>query len=88
MRGVSPQVIDGSLESPYVWEYATGVNRQFGSRAAVRADFVYRDYGGFYVQRIDATTGRGGRYTLVRTGERARPRLRPDVASKTTTMDC
>jgi hypothetical protein len=57
VRGVTPQV-QGSLNSPYVWEYATGVNRQFGSRAAVRADFVYRDYGGFYVQRTDTTTGR------------------------------
>ena len=57
VRGVTPQVIGGSLDSPYVWEYATGVNRQFGSRAAVRADFVYRDYGGFYVQRVDTTTG-------------------------------
>jgi hypothetical protein len=56
VRGVSPQV-RGSLDSPYVWEYATGVNRQFGSRAAVRADFVYRDYGGFYIQRTDLTTG-------------------------------
>jgi hypothetical protein len=33
VRGVSPQV-RASLDSPYVWEYATGVNRQFGSRAA------------------------------------------------------
>jgi hypothetical protein len=57
VRGVTPQV-QGSLDSPYVWEYATGVNRQFGSRAAVRADFVYRDYGGFYIQRTDTTTGR------------------------------
>ena len=57
VRGVSPQV-QGSLDSPHVWEYATGVSRQFGSRGAVRADFVYRDYGGFYVQRTDLSTGR------------------------------
>jgi hypothetical protein len=44
--GVTP--IIGDLASPDVWEYATGVNRQFGSRAAIRADFVYRDYGNFY----------------------------------------
>jgi hypothetical protein len=56
VRGVSPQVRE-SLDSPYVWEYAAGVNRQYGSRAAVRADFVYRDYGGFYVQRTDTSTG-------------------------------
>jgi hypothetical protein len=57
VRGVSPQVV-GSLDSPYVWEYAAGVNRQFGNRAALRADFVYRDYGGFYVQRTDTSTGK------------------------------
>ena len=57
VRGVSPQV-RGSLESPYVWEYATGISRQFGARATLRADFVYRDYGNFYVQRTDLSTGR------------------------------
>jgi hypothetical protein len=56
VRGVTPQV-RASLDSPYVWEYAFGVNRQFGSRAAVRADFVYRNYGGFYVQQTDMSTG-------------------------------
>jgi hypothetical protein len=56
VRGVTPQV-QSSLDSPAVWEYATGVNRQFGNRATVRADFVYRDYGGFYVQRTDVSTG-------------------------------
>jgi hypothetical protein len=44
--GVTP--IIGDLSSPDVWEYAAGVNRQFGSRAAVRADYVFRDYGNFY----------------------------------------
>ena len=57
VRGVSPQV-RGSLDSPDVWEYAGGVSRQFGGRGAVRADFVYRDYGGFYLWRTDMTTGR------------------------------
>ena len=57
VRGVSPQIGD-SLDSPSVWEYATGVNRTFGGRAALRADFVYRDYKGFYIQRTDPTTGR------------------------------
>ncbi len=56
VRGVTPQVQE-SLDSPHVWEYSTGINRQFGSRAALRADFVYRDYGGFYVQRTDTSTG-------------------------------
>jgi carboxypeptidase family protein len=55
--GVSPQ-IRGSLDSPNVLEYAGGVNRQFGARAAVRADVVYRDYKDFYIQRVDTTTGK------------------------------
>ncbi len=56
VRGVSPQLRD-SLDSPSTWEYATGVNRTFGSRAALRADFVYRNYDNFYIQRTDPTTG-------------------------------
>ena len=39
-------------------EYAAGVSRQFGSRAALRADYVFRDYRDFYMQRTDTTTGR------------------------------
>jgi outer membrane receptor protein involved in Fe transport len=54
--GVTPQ-IRGGLDSPNVLEYAAGVNRQFGSRAALRADFVYRHYRDFYAQRTDTTTG-------------------------------
>lgn len=57
VRGVSPQILE-SLNPPSTWEYATGVSRQFGSRAALRADFVYRDYQDFYVARVDTTTGR------------------------------
>ena len=55
--GVTPQIL-GSLTSPSVLEYAGGVNRQFGSRAAVRADLIYRDYHDFYATRTDQTTGR------------------------------
>lgn len=57
VRGVTPQ-IQGSLNSPNVVEYAAGINRQFGARAALRADYVYRDFKDFYVQRTDTTTGR------------------------------
>jgi hypothetical protein len=57
IRGVTPQILD-SLTSPNVLEYAAGVNRQFGSRAAARLDFVYRDFHDFYAQRTDLTTGR------------------------------
>ena len=54
--GVTPQ-IRGSLTSPNVLEYAGGLSRQFGSRAAVRADLVYRGYHDFYASRTDQTTG-------------------------------
>jgi outer membrane receptor protein involved in Fe transport len=54
--GVTPQ-IRGNLKSPNVLEYASGINRQFGNRAAVRADFVYRKYRDFYAQRTDTSTG-------------------------------
>jgi outer membrane receptor protein involved in Fe transport len=54
--GVTPQ-IRGNLKSPNVLEYAAGINRQFGNRAALRADFVYRTYRDFYSQRTDTSTG-------------------------------
>jgi hypothetical protein len=57
VRGISPRIRE-SLVSPAVWEYATGVNRQFGGRAALRADFVYRNYKDLYLQRTDTTTGK------------------------------
>jgi outer membrane receptor for ferrienterochelin and colicin len=60
--GVSPQI--GELGSPHTWEYAAGVTRQFGSRATLRADVVYRDYHDFYAdftapgQRVLDSEGR------------------------------
>jgi hypothetical protein len=57
IRGVSPLIRD-SLKSPKALEYSGGVNRQFGGRASVRADVVYRKYGDFYASRTDTTTGR------------------------------
>jgi hypothetical protein len=54
--GVTPQ-IRSSLTSPNVLEYASGVSRNWGSRAALRADVVYRDYRDFYVMRTDLSTG-------------------------------
>ncbi len=54
--GVSVK-IPNSLTSPNVRAYAAGISRQFGSRAAVRVDYSYRDYHDFYSQRIDTTTG-------------------------------
>jgi len=55
--GVSPQ-IQGSLDSPNNLEYAVGVNRQFGSKAALRADYIFRDFRDFYVTVLNTTTGR------------------------------
>ena len=55
--GVTPQ-IQGSLDSPNNLEYAVGVNRQFGSKAAVRADYVFRDFRDFYVTTLNTSTGR------------------------------
>jgi outer membrane receptor for ferrienterochelin and colicin len=57
VRGVSPQIL-GSLDPPSVWEYATSVGRQLGSRASVRADVNYRKWGNFYVAVTDTTTGK------------------------------
>jgi len=65
--GVTPLI--GDLKSPSNWEYATGVNRQFGARAAVRADFIYRDYGDFYADIANpgsrAQDAEGRSYDLV-----------------------
>jgi outer membrane receptor for ferrienterochelin and colicin len=55
--GLTPQV-SGSLRPPSNLEYATGLTRQFGDRAALRADFVYRDFSGFYVDHTDTSTGK------------------------------
>jgi outer membrane receptor for ferrienterochelin and colicin len=55
--GLTPQ-IRGSLDSPYNLEYAGGVNRQFGSKAALRADVAYRKFYDAYITQIDTTTGK------------------------------
>ena len=54
--GVSVRIGD-NLTSPNVSAYGFGVSRQIGSRAALRADYSYRDYHDFYSKRIDLTTG-------------------------------
>ena len=55
--GVSTKIA-GSLESPYVLEYAGGVTRQLGRRAALRVDGTYRNYRNFYASLADMSTGR------------------------------
>ena len=52
------QQIGEDLATPNNIEYAAGVSRQFGARASVRADYVYRNYRDFYVSRTDQSTGR------------------------------
>jgi hypothetical protein len=54
--GVSVR-IPNSLDSPNAIEYATGVSRQLGNRAAIRADYVFRDFRDFYSSRVDTSTG-------------------------------
>ena len=54
--GVQTQIRQ-SLLSPHAKEFATGLSRQLGSRGALRADFVYRDFADFYGDRIDTSTG-------------------------------
>jgi outer membrane receptor protein involved in Fe transport len=54
--GVALRIAD-DLTTPSNIEYATGVSRQFG-RAALRADYVFRNYQDFYVSRIDQSTGK------------------------------
>jgi outer membrane receptor protein involved in Fe transport len=56
LRGVSTQ-IHGSLDSPDVTEYSLGVTARIGTRGLIRADAVYRDWGNFYAQRTDLSTG-------------------------------
>jgi outer membrane receptor protein involved in Fe transport len=57
IRGLSTQ-IHGSLNSPDVTEYTVGAETKLGSRGLVRADLVYRDWGNFYAQRTDLSTGK------------------------------
>jgi outer membrane receptor for ferrienterochelin and colicin len=54
--GVATRIGD-SLTTPNNLEYSAGVTRQFGARAAVRADFTFRDFRDFYVARTDTSTG-------------------------------
>jgi hypothetical protein len=51
-------VIGGTLGSPKALEYTAGAARKLGARGEVRDDGIYRDYGNFYSNRVDLTTGR------------------------------
>jgi outer membrane receptor protein involved in Fe transport len=54
--GTSTQIRE-SLDSPSAAEWAVGLSRQLGTRGALRADVVFRDFNDFYSQRVDQTTG-------------------------------
>lgn len=56
IRGLNTQ-IRGSLDSPNVTEYTLGVTARLGSRGLFRTDAVYREWGNFYHQRTDTSTG-------------------------------
>jgi outer membrane receptor protein involved in Fe transport len=49
--------IGADLTTPSNVEYAAGISRQFGAKAALRADYVFRDFNDFYVSRTDLQTG-------------------------------
>lgn len=49
--------INGSLDSPSVDELSIGASLRVGQRGQVRADYVHREYGNFYSERTDLSTG-------------------------------
>ncbi|HEX7181982.1 MAG TPA: TonB-dependent receptor [Thermoanaerobaculia bacterium] len=57
IRGLNTR-IEGSLDSPNVTEYTVGATVRLGNRGLVRADAVYREWGNFYHQSTDTSTGR------------------------------
>lgn len=50
--------IDDRLISPSVNEFTAGLGRALGQRGSLRADFIYRKFQDFYVDRRDLSTGR------------------------------
>jgi outer membrane receptor protein involved in Fe transport len=55
IRGVNTVVND--LKSPYTDELTIGLTKALGNDGVLRADYVHRDYGAFYVTRRDLDTG-------------------------------
>lgn len=51
-------VIGDDMSSPHTDEYSLGVSRRLGTRGTVRADYVHREGGDFYIERLDLGTGR------------------------------
>jgi len=46
-----------SLQSPYTDEYVVGFTKRFGTKGMVRMDYVKREFGDFYTQVTDMSTG-------------------------------
>ncbi len=46
-----------TLKSPDVDEFVLGVTKRIGTRGIVRADYIRREYGDFYAEQTDTTTG-------------------------------
>jgi hypothetical protein len=51
--------INGSLKSPYNREYTVGVAGSLGRAVSYRVDFVRREFGDFYNEVLNGSTGRG-----------------------------
>ena len=49
--------ISDRLASPDVTEIVIGATKRLGTRGLVRADFIRREFGDFYAEKIDTTTG-------------------------------
>jgi hypothetical protein len=56
IRGVNTVV--ENLESPYTDEISIGLTKTLGSKGMLRADYVHREFGSFYMLQRDLTTGR------------------------------
>ncbi len=53
----SSTVIRDSLVSPNAEELTFGLTKRLGTKGLIRADYVRREYGDFYFQQTDLTTG-------------------------------
>ncbi len=49
--------ISETLKSPDVDEFVLGVTKRIGTRGLVRADYIHREYGDFYAEKRDTSTG-------------------------------
>ncbi|MEP0775731.1 MAG: TonB-dependent receptor [Acidobacteriota bacterium] len=50
-------LISETLKSPDVDEFVIGVTKRLGNRGLVRADYIRREFGDFYAEKRDTTTG-------------------------------